>query len=137
MPEGQDIDQVSKNTERNLYDMYLKDRGSYYTRDIFNVETPNHPGFEGEEKNVWLHNVPDKVRDRLTAIGVDWKRIHELPIPHRDRQLYRKSGTVGAIEYWDYDESTVYPPSWTRNDIAEFLKKAPSYVGETRTGTTH
>jgi hypothetical protein len=137
MPEGRDIDQISKNTERNLYNAYLKDRGSYYTRDIFNVENPNHPGFDSEEDNLWLHDVPDKVRDRLTAIGVNWKRIYDLPIPHRDRELYRKSGTVGAIKYWDYNESTAYPPSWTQSDIAEFLKKAPSYVGETRTGTTY
>lgn len=137
MPEGTDLNQVSKNTERNLYNLYLKDRGAWYSRDIFHVESPHHPGFESEEKNLWLHNVPTKVRDRLTAIGVDWKRIYELPIPHRDRDLYRKSGTVGAIEYWDYEEATLYPPSWTKADIEEFLKKAPSYVAKEQRGTTH
>jgi len=137
MPEGTDIGQVSKHTERNLYNLYLKDRGAWYSRDIFHVESPHHPGFESEEKNLWLHNVPTKVRDRLTAIGVDWKYIFELPIPHRDRDLYRKSGTIGAIEYWDYEEATLYPPSWTKADIEEFLKKAPSYVATTRRDTTH
>lgn len=130
MPEGTDLNQVSKNTERNLYNLYLKNRGAWYSRDIFHVESPHHPGFESEEKNLWLHNVPSKVRDRLTAIGVDWKYIFELPIPHRDRDLYRKSGTVGAIEYWDYEEATLYPPSWTKADIEEFLKKVPSYVAK-------
>lgn len=137
VPEGNDVNQVSKNTERNLYNKYLKERGAWVSHDIFHVPTPNHPGLTTEEKNFYANRIPDKVIKRLNKIGVNWQWIFELPIPHRHRDLVRKEGTIGAIEYWDYEESTDYPPSWTKEDIKEFLSKVPSELGKTRKDVTY
>ena len=131
------INIISNSIERNLYNKYLKTRGAWLYHDIFNIPSRHHPGLNSKYKNFYPQRIPKKVINRLKRIGVDWHHIWELPIPHRHRDLYRLKGTIGAIKYWNYNEQTVYPSSWTSKDIKEFHQKAPSYMSKIRKGITY
>jgi hypothetical protein len=137
VPNADDITAVWHTIERNLYVRYLRDRAAWVEHDIFNLPSPHHPGTESEYRHFSSRRIPDRVIRRLEAIGVDWHRIDELPIPHRHRELYRREGTIGAIEYWNYDEDTDFPPSWTEAERREFLSHVPTYLCSPQSGVTY
>jgi hypothetical protein len=136
-PQAEDLNRVSRNVERNLYIRYLRDRAAWVYHDVFQVPSPHHPGTTSEPRHYSPHRIPERVRQRLERIGVDWRYIHELPVPHRVRRLTRREGTIGAIEYWDFEEGTEFPADWTDAEREEFYRRTPSYMRTRRSDITH
>lgn len=132
VPDADDVNAVSRKVERNLYLRYLRERGAWVYHDIFHVPSPHHPGTVAEHRHFYPHRIHERVRRRLDRIGVDWRFMHELPIPHRHRDLWRREGTVGAVEVWNYEEDTDFPPEWTEAERREFLSKVPYYLRNSR-----
>ena len=129
LPVVPDINEARNRIEADIYRVYAREANIWVEHDIFNVETPNHPGTTAEHRNFSAPRLPKDVRARFAEIGLDWQRIDEFAVPHRHRDLTRRPGTIGAIEYRDTQHATDFPQGWTDADKKRFLKDVPGYLG--------